>query len=371
MDKLQQVFEQEFNTQVKRLIDEALERIDISAEVNRTVEERLESGSFQDYINSTLRQHVNQINITGPALKKLEENGNVLIQQNMPRVIQSITDRIDAVMSDVVDQKLRDIQFPERSIDPKLLDTRKLKIKRENIEDFGNTAGIEDIADDVQLTIMNDAVVVENKIITNQINTNTVVTDNLITKDIDTTQPWVSALKKDFIESIPKPAAPKDWSFKVAEMEARIKVNEERGGHLKQLEVSGEALLSDVLYTTPGNNRVGINTMEPSDALTVWDQEAEVVIGKHKKQEGYIGTRRRQSINIGANNKVGVTITSEGTVIIDKLQLQGKIISSSRDVPNHASKQGDIVFNTNPQVGKYIGWVCLDGIRWAGFGKIE
>ena len=218
---------------------------------------------------------------------------------------------------------------------------------------------------------MNDAVVVENKIITNQINTNTVVTDNLITKDIDTTQPWVSALKKDFIESIPKPAAPKDWSFKVAEMEARIKVNEERGGHLKQLEVSGEALLSDVLYTTPGNNRVGINTMEPSDALTVWDQEAEVVIGKHKKQEGYIGTRRRQSINIGANNKVGVTITSEGTVIIDKLQLQGKIISSSRDVPNHASKQGDIVFNTNPQVGKYIGWVCLDGIRWAGFGKIE
>ena len=371
MDKLQQVFEQEFNTQINRLIDEALENIDISGQINEIVQERLDSGPFQDYINSTLRQHVNQINITGPALKKLEENGNVLIQQNMPRVIQVITDRIDAVMSDVVNQKLRDIQFPERSIDPKLIDTRKLKIKRENIEDFGNTAGIEDIADDVQLTIMNDAVVVENKIITNQIKSKTLVTEKLVTKDIDTDQPWVSDLKKDFIESIPKPTPPKDWSFKVAEMEARIKVNEERGGQLKQLEVSGEALLSDVLYTTPGNNRVGINTMDPSDALTIWDQEAEVVIGKHKKQQGYIGTRRRQSINIGANNKVGITIDSTGTVFIDKLELQGKIISNGRDVPNHASKQGDIVLNNNPQVGKYIGWVCLDGIKWAGFGKID
>ena len=34
-------------------------------------------------------------------------------------------------------------------------------------------------------------------------------------------------------------------------MEARIKVNEERGGHPKELEVTGEFLLSDVLYTTP------------------------------------------------------------------------------------------------------------------------
>jgi len=371
MDKLQQVFEQEFNTQVKRLIDEALDHIDISTEVSDTVKDHMENGVFQQYINDTIKQHVNQISIADTAIQKLSEKGQSILQQHMPSVVQKVTDRIDSVMTNLVNQKLKDIQFPERSIDPKLIDTNNLKIKKENIEDFGNTLGIEDLADTVQLTILNDAVVVENNIITDQIKATTVFTDTLIAKDVATDQPWVLALKKDFIESIPKPAAPKDWSFKVAEMEARIKVNEERGGHLKQLEVSGEALLSDVLYTTPGNNRVGINTLEPSDALTVWDQEAEVVIGKHKKQEGYIGTRRRQSINIGANNKVGITVNSEGTVIIDQLQLQGKIISSSRDFPNHASKQGDIVFNTNPQIGKYIGWVCLDGIRWAGFGKIE
>jgi len=371
MDKLQQVFEQEFNTQINRLIDEALERIDISELVTNTVKERMEVGTFQQYVNDTIKQHVNQISITDTAIKRLEEKGQNIIQQNMPKVIQVAQDRIDSAMTSVVDQKLKDIQFPERSIDPKLIDIQKLKIKKENIEDFGNTAGIEDIADNVQLTIMNDAVVVENTVVTNQVKTNTIIADTLITRDIATDQPWVAILKEDFLNSIPKPKVPKDWSFKVAEMEARIKVNEERGGNLKQLEVSGEALLSDVLYTTPGNNRVGINTLEPSDALTVWDQETEVVIGKHKKQEGYIGTRRGQNLNIGANNKVGITIDTKGTVILNKLELQGRIITSSETIPGHASKTGDIVLNTRPLVGSHIGWVCLDGIKWAGFGRID
>ena len=371
MDKLQQVFEQEFNTQIKRLIDEALSRIDISQEVENTVKERLDSGSFQQYINDTIKQKVNSISVNDNTIARLETKSHTVIQDNMPRIVQTITDRIDNVMSNLVDQKLKDVQFPEQSIDPKLIDTSKLKVHRNNIIDFGNTAGIEDIADNVQLTIMNDAVVVENKIVTNQINSNIVYTDTLVAKDVAVDQPWVDTLKNNFLESIPKPKEPKDWSFKVAEMEARIKVNEERGGHLKELEVTGESLLSDVLYTTPGNKRVGINTMEPSDALTVWDQETEIVIGKHKVQEGYIGTRRRQNLNIGSNNKVGIKIDSNGKVLIDHLELQGRIISSGNSVPNHASKTGDIVLNTKPAVGSYIGWVCIDGIKWAGFGKID
>ena len=130
-------------------------------------------------------------------------------------------------------------------------------------------------------------------------------------------------------------------------------------------------MLSNVLYTTPGTKRVGINTIDPSDALTVWDNEVEVVIGKHKAQEGYIGTRRRQDINIGANNKVGITVRSDGSVAINKLQLMGRVIAQSDTVPGEARKKGDITLNTNPQIGSPIGWVCLDGLRWTGFGKIE
>ena len=375
MDKLQQVFEQEFNTQLKRLIDEALERIDISELVTNTVKERMEVGTFQQYVNDTIKQHVNDISISDTAISRLEEKGQLVLQQQMPRVISIAQDRIDSLMANVVDQKLRDFQFPERSIDPKLIDVSRLQITTDNIIDYGNTAGIEDMADNVQLTVMNDSVVVENAIITNEVKANTLIADTLIARDIATDQPWVSALKEDvkkeILDSIPKPKAPKDWSFKIAELDTKIDVNIKRSGNLKELEVSGEALLSDVLYTTPGNNRVGINTLEPSDALTVWDQEVEVVMGRHKNQEGYIGTRRRQNLNIGANNKVGLTINNEGTVILDKLQLQGKVISSGETFPGHASKTGDIVLNTRPVVGSHIGWVCLDGIKWAGFGRID
>jgi len=371
MDKLQQVFEHEFNTQLKSLIDDALGRIDISAEVTKTVTERLENGAFQQYVNDTIKQHVNNISISDTAIARLEQKGQKVLQEQMPRVINIAQDRIDSLMADVVDQKLRDFQFPEQSIDPKLIDVSRLQITTANITDYVDTVGIEDIASNVQLTIMDDAVVVETKVITDQVKANTVITDTLVARDVATDQPWVSSLKQDFLNSVPKPKAPKDWSFKVAEMEARIKVNEERSHHLKQLEVSGEALLSDVLYTTPGNKRVGINTLEPSDALTVWDQEVEVVIGKHSVQQGYIGTRRRQNLNIGSNNKIGLTINSEGTVILNQLELQGRVITSSERIPNHASKTGDLVLNTRPVVGSHIGWVCLDGIKWAGFGRID
>jgi hypothetical protein len=298
--------------------------------------------------------------------KELQAKIHTSLQPYMSSIQDRALERIDAVISDIVDQKLKNFSFPEQSIDARFIDTSKLTLSRENISDFGNTDGIEDLATKVQLTVMDSCVVVEDQVIAK-----TIQADTLIVKDVATDQDWYANLKQDILTNMPTPDKPKDWSFKIAEMDARIDVNAKRSGQLNELEVSGEAMLSDVLYTTPGNKRVGINTMEPSDALTVWDQEAEVVIGKHASQEGYIGTRRRQDLNIGANNNVGIKVKSDGNVSIDKLELMGRIISQSKTTPGHAAKTGDIVLNSNPAVGSYIGWVCLDGLKWSGFGKIE
>lgn len=366
MDRLQQVFEQEFNTQLQRLIDQALDNIDIAELVEQTVQQRFESGNFQQYISDTIKQHVNGVNISDTAVARLEQKGQAVLQQHMPRVVQLVQDRVDSVLSDTVDQKLKNFSFPERSIDPRLINTSQLKLTRANIVDFGTTDGVEDLASSVQLTVMDDCIVVEDSLIAK-----TVQTDTLIAKDIATDQPWVRDLKKEILDAVPVPETPKDWSWEIAQVDAKIDVATKRQGQLKELEVAGEASLSDVLYTTPGNRRVGINTMEPSDALTVWDNETEIVIGKHKAQEGYIGTRRRQDLNIGANNKVGITVRSDGSVVVDKLVLNERAISTSDSIPGKAAKRGDIVLNTQPEVGKYLGWVCIDGIRWASFGKIE
>ena len=366
MDQLQAVFEREFNAKLQTLIDEALDTIDITELVEQTVQERFESGAFQQYISDTIKQHVNGVNISDTAIARLEQRGQAVMQQHMPRVVQLVQDRVDTVLGQTVDQKLKNFSFPERSIDPKLIDTTKLKLTRANISDFGTTDGIEDLATSVQLTILDNTVVVEDTLISR-----TIQTDTLIAKDIARDQPWLKELRQEILDSVPVAPAPKDWSWEIAQTEAKIDVAIKRQGQLKELEVTGEASLSDVLYTTPGNRRVGINTMEPSDALTVWDNETEVVIGKHKAQEGYIGTRRRQDLNIGANNKVGITVRSDGSVIVDKLVLNERAISTSDTIPGTAAKRGDIVLNNKPEVGKYIGWVCIDGIRWASFGKIE
>jgi len=302
--------------------------------------------------------------------RELEAKIHTSLQPYMKSIQERALERIDAVISEIVNQKLQTIDFPDASIPASKININGLRISKSAIQDHVFGSGIEDIADTVQLTVMNGAVVVENDLITNSIKATTVTADTLIVKDFATDQPWYATMKQDVLASIPKSETPKDWSFKIAEMDAKIQVNADRN-QLKELEVSGEAMLSDVLYTTPGNKRVGINTMEPSDALTVWDQECEVVIGKHASQEGYIGTRRRQDLNIGANNKVGIKVRSDGTVSMDKLELLGRTIGSSKTIPGHAAKKGDIVLNDNPTVGSYVGWVCLDGIRWAGYGKIE
>ena len=306
--------------------------------------------------------------------KLLEQELQAKIHTSLQPYMKSIQDRalerIDAVISEIVNQKLQTIDFPDSSIPASKININGLRISKSAIRDHVFGAGIEDIADTVQLTVMDGAVVVENEVVANSVKATTVTADTLIVKDFATDQPWYATMKQDVLASVPKPETPKDWSFKIAEMDAKIQVNASRN-QLNELEVSGEAMLSDVLYTTPGNKRVGINTMEPSDALTVWDQECEVVIGKHASQEGYIGTRRRQDLNIGANNKVGIKVRSDGTVSMDKLELLGRTIGSSKTIPGHAAKKGDIVLNDNPTVGGYVGWVCLDGIRWAGYGKIE
>ena len=302
--------------------------------------------------------------------QELQAKIHTSLQPYMRSIQERALERIDAVISEIVNQKLQTIDFPDSSIPASKININGLRISKSAIQDHVFGSGIEDIADTVQLTVMDGAVVVENEVIANSIKATTVTADTLIVKDFATDQPWYATMKQDVLASIPKPETPKDWSFKIAKMDAKIQVNAARN-QLNELEVSGEALLSDVLYTTPGNKRVGINTMEPSDALTVWDQETEVVIGKHASQEGYIGTRRRQDLNIGANNKVGLKIRSDGTVSMDKLELLGRTIGSSKAIPGHAAKKGDIVLNDNPTVGGYIGWVCLDGIRWAGYGKIE
>lgn len=365
MDGLKEAAQQHIEQLIREQLNQELSKYDFAHTVASMVEERMSDPKLNQYINAQIKQAVDNIQINDIANKRLDQRSLEAVNTFTPKMQQYVRDRTDRILSETIDTYIKDFDFPQASISHNSIDFVGFSINQIEDSDTVKINGIESFTNGVELTVLDGTVVVENNLVTKAIRASSIETDDLILNEASYMQ-----LRDRIANSITIPQ-PLDFTQDIHQLQQQIDTSKRREGNFREIEVSGEALLSDVLYTTPGNRRVGINTMEPSDALTVWDNETEVVIGKHKSQEGYIGTRRRQDINIGANNKVGITVRSDGSVAINKLELLGRTIAESASVPGYAAKKGDIVLNSKPQVGNPIGWVCLDGIRWSGFGLVQ
>lgn len=145
--------------------------------------------------------------------------------------------------------------------------------------------------------------------------------------------------------------------------------NLQKLGVVKELQTSGETFLSESLYIS--NRRVGINTIDPGHALSVWDQEVEIVTGKRSQDTGMIGTVRNQDLIISSNNKKNLVCKGDGSVQVENLIVGTVTMTSASVIPTTNMPLGTIVWNDKPEIGKSIGWVSLGGARWAKFGTIE
>jgi hypothetical protein len=112
------------------------------------------------------------------------------------------------------------------------------------------------------------------------------------------------------------------------------------------------------------NKRIGINTESPEMALSVWDEEISVVIGKNKAKQAYIGTNRDNGVAIGVNRVPQIELEVDGMTTIKKLRVGLHRISHDVQVPGYSGTRGDIVFNSNPGPSNVFAWVCLGGHRW-------
>jgi hypothetical protein len=145
--------------------------------------------------------------------------------------------------------------------------------------------------------------------------------------------------------------------------------NLQKVGTLRDLQVSGETLVAQTLYVT--NKRVGVNTIEPGQALSVWDEEIEVGVGKLSSNKAVIGTPRNQTLVVSSNGKNNLVLTPDGAVEMNTIKLGHVSISSSLTPPSDNQPKGAIVFNANPSVGGPLGWVSLGNAQWANFGIID
>jgi hypothetical protein len=134
-------------------------------------------------------------------------------------------------------------------------------------------------------------------------------------------------------------------------------------GELNNLSVKGETHIYNTLSVV--NRRIGINTTAPQSALSVWDEEVVVNIGKFKNNTAYVGTNQHQGIHFGVNRQSAIEIDSDANTTIKNLRLGIHKVSFAAELPNYAGNKGELVFNSNPNVGDTVfAWVCLGGHKW-------
>ena len=333
-------------------------------------------GTMGQYIQLAVRKHLSTI--------------------DLPNLIREATHAI-------VNQNIKTVVFPDSSIPATAVNFQNFSFSGGQVkggihEEFGST-GIEDQASDCVLTIMDDFIVVENTLLAKSatVKENLVVEGDLVVKgDINTdskgfqrmvnfaaektkayikesmmesfTEATVAKLKTEGIEASKLTLKGKTVLDDEGLSKSITKSNLQKVGVLGELQVKGETILGDTVYVS--NKRAGVNTLEPSRAWAVWEDECETVMGKYEKNTGYIGSVRNQRVVLGSNNNVNIILDTDGSTKIINLKLGNVRMNSVDSMPNWEGKVGDIYFNEEPEVGAPMGWVCLGESRWAQLPKI-
>lgn len=177
-------------------------------------------------------------------------------------------------------------------------------------------------------------------------------------------------------------------------------------GRLRGLAVDGHVNINSYLFYNADSDRIGLGTEEPKAALTVAEDMIEVSLGTRDESKGFVGTHQNHAFDIVTGDVERVSIAANGNITLGNTKLppvqvgiHGKLAvrvpMPDPDVDLHVNgaikysghshrydknaptagsyNRGDIVWNTEPKVEGYIGWVCVIAGApgtWTPFGKI-
>ena len=185
------------------------------------------------------------------------------------------------------------------------------------------------------------------------------------------------------------------------------KSNLKEVGRLNGLIVDGGMMIDQYIVYDNATNRLGLGIEEPNGALSIAEDGVEIVLGTKNSVKGFIGTFANHALEIGTDNTARITVETSGNITLGNysvgaskvtvlgtlavnitnpdsraalhvngaIKFNDKIHLHDRSAPTTGSFNiGDIVWNSDPQPGKFVGWVCVregsPGV-WNGFGRIE
>lgn len=279
------------------------------------------------------------------------------------------------------------------------VDENMATIREHFLKNFQST-GISDQATQCQFTVMDDATVVENHLTVRDVE----VVGSIVTNDLSVkgsinvnNRSWqtladaisektlaqiTDSWTKDLVTQVKEDIVANGISFDQVKIgdEPLVEGNRLSGavtetriqslGHLRELNVKGPAYVNNNTLNVL-NRRLGINTQEPEMALSVWDEEVSVAVGKFKARTAWVGTTRDQGISIGVNRTPQIEIDINGLTTIKELRVGLHKISHDTQMPGWAGVRGDFVFNTNPGEDRVFAWMCLGGHKWQTIKSAE
>ena len=394
----------------------------VAAQIDQKISEivsNLDTTSIlADQLSKKLDARLNQLPIDSKSIEaqlslrldKLSSDLSSRVQTESIRIttesINSQINRIDftqicqsTLLSAIQNQtfKYSNASIPAQANDPTNWIISGSNIQGGIIKNFGSS-GIDDKALTCQLSIFDSVTVVENNLVTKDLTvkgtttiegdlnvTGTMPEDSTLFKNV--VRASAGAIKADptvfqtYVDSVFKQIKDAGLDLNQIKLNGQdivvgqslgnniISSNLQKVGQLQELQVAGESLLSGTLYTT--NQRVGVNTIEPAQALSIWDQEIEIGIGKQSSGTAVIGVPRSQTLVLSSNGKNNITLTPDGATTVNRLNM-GSMTFSVADMPPHDNQPiGSVVFNSNPSLGGPLGWVSLGEARWANFGIID
>lgn len=330
--------------------------------------------------------------------KSVDDSTQILIQQAMNELVIDPTwlEKVEKSVNQTASQRVL-AKLSTTDIRPIVQQYVDSVVRSINTDVF---RGIESQSKKVELTVLDDHVVVEKQFTANNIEAvESLTVKNLIVKGVvntdnrswdeladtignrafeKTTAEWKEMLIQQVRDSITEQGV----DFKNIKVDGELLVSDgklssgiqqsqlQSVGILKSLTVDGDTKLNNTMKIA--NKRVGINTDDPEMALSLWDEEVAVVAGKFKSNTGYIGTARKQGLIIGINKNPSIEISEAGLTAIKQLQVGIHRISHGNEVPGYSGTKGDIVFNAVPSIENPVfAWQCLGGFRWKVIKAVE
>ena len=400
-DAVEKLVQKEVKRQVENQVAQAINDpewvIELESKITKFVQDRIVA-RFSNI--STVPDLVSTV---GSSVEKMFADGFVPNIEHMVDntiLVQAVDQAIERLVNKTVDQLVFDpnwIQKIHTQIARETGDRIRKGLKEENVRGILREVVLDNagtIQKDLnrEVTIEKGLVVVDNHLSSETMDTRSdvniggalVIEGELAVKGrISLSNPSF----KELSDTIEKNAIDKLKTDFIAETSNNIREQIQDGLNVKNILVRGESLVDDnklssaitksnieeigtLKSLTVGtelkvdNKRVGINTTAPRSALSIWDSEIEIDIGRRSQNTAQIGTSKAHDLSFITNNQEQLKIDKDGLVSVGKLRVGRNRISTHSGTPGWSGAKGDIVFNFNYKPGEAFAWICLGDYRW-------